>query len=229
MGGKDRHFMVDDDILEEIVDYAQLTEGDSVLEVGAGSGNLTEKIAQQASVTAIEKDHELYPALKKRFAGTDRVEAVLGDALKVEYPLYNKIVSNLPYSISRKITERFIIEGFELAVLVVQAEFAQKLTAEPGREDYRMISVLVQSTCELEAVGEIAPQAFRPQPKVESAIIRLRQHFKPPKDYLSFLNRLFSRKNKKLRNIFEEPPEGTHHLRPGEMSPSQIRDLYSRF
>jgi 16S rRNA (adenine1518-N6/adenine1519-N6)-dimethyltransferase len=222
---RDRRFMVDDGLLDDIVGYAQLTEGDVVLEVGAGSGNLTGKLADVVKLSAVEKDADLYRMLARRFGGDDRVELIRGDALKVEYPMYNKIVSNIPYSITRKLTERFILEGFELAVLLVQKEFAQKLTAQPTADNYRMITVLVQSTCGVEVIQEIPPRAFRPQPKVASAVVRLRQRWRPPLDYPVFLKKLFSCKSKKIRNILEAPGE-YGQLRPKEMTPEQILGLY---
>jgi 16S rRNA (adenine1518-N6/adenine1519-N6)-dimethyltransferase len=225
MAESDRRFMVDEDVLEDIVCFAELKAGDSVLEVGAGSGNLTEKIAQHAKVAAIEKDALLWPALRKRFQGNEKVQLIRGDALKVEYPSYNKIVSNIPYSISRQLMERFIVEGFDLAVLVVQKEFAEKLFARPMHDNYRMLSVLTQSTCELKHQLDIPASAFKPQPRVSSCAVTLEQTWKPTKEYITFLNSLFSRKNKKIRNIIEAP-EKYAQMRPVEMRPNEILSLY---
>ncbi|MBD3388867.1 MAG: ribosomal RNA small subunit methyltransferase A [Candidatus Altiarchaeales archaeon] len=228
MALKDRRFMVDEEMLELVVGYAGLQPGDAVLEVGAGSGNLTEKIAEKVRVTAIEKEPDLIPILRRKFDGDDRVTLLQGDALTVEYPLYNKIVSNLPYSISRKLLERLIVEGFELAVLVVQREFAEKVAAPPSSGNYRMVSALAQSTCEVEVLDEIRPQAFKPQPRVSSSVLRLRQRWRPPPDYLGFLRRLFSLKNKKMRNILDDVPEGYGQMRPAEMQAEDLICLYQR-
>jgi 16S rRNA (adenine1518-N6/adenine1519-N6)-dimethyltransferase len=217
--------MVDEDILEDLVCFAELQDADRVLEVGAGTGNLTEKIAQHSRVTAIEKDALLWPALSKRFQGNERVQLIKGDALKVEYPGYNKIVSNIPYSISRQLMERFVVEGFELAVLVVQKEFAMKLNAKPMSDNYRMLSVLTQTTCELLHEFEIPPTAFSPQPRVSSTAIVLKQTWKPTGEYITFLNTLFSRKNKKIRNIMDAP-ERYMQMRPGEMKAKEFLSLY---
>ena len=201
-------------------------EGNSVLEVGAGSGNLTEKLARKVRVAAIEKDRDLYETLKRRIPPSGKVTLIQGDALRVDYPPYNKIVSNIPYSISRELLQRFIVEGFELAVLVVQKEFAHKLIAKPGQDQYRMLSVLAQSTCDIEYLRDIPPQSFNPKPTVSSAAIRLKQTWKPPKEYITFLNRLFSRKNKKIRNILEDFPKEYTDLIPCDMNPTEFRNLY---
>ena len=226
VASRDQRLMVDDGLLAEIAGYAGLRPGDVVLEVGAGSGNLTAKLAETAKVSAVEKDFVLYGTLERRFRGDERVQLIRGDALRVEYPIYNKIVSNIPYSVSRKLVEHFILEGFDLAVLVVQKEFADKLAAKPGSDNYRMISALAQSTCSVEVLREIPPQAFRPQPRVASAAVRMRQRWKPPGDYLAFLNRLFSGKNKKIRNILDDAPADYQQRKPADMTPEEMKELY---
>ncbi|MFH0862135.1 MAG: 16S rRNA (adenine(1518)-N(6)/adenine(1519)-N(6))-dimethyltransferase RsmA [Candidatus Altiarchaeota archaeon] len=225
MAESDKHYMVDEALLEAIVDYAGLEAEDAVLEVGGGTGNLTEKIAKKGKVTVFEKDRSLAAGLRKRFKDESNVAVLGADALKAPYPSYNKIVSNIPYSISRDLLERFVVEGFEVAVLVVQREFARKLMAKPGQDSYRMVSVLAQTSCEIEYMKDVPPDAFEPVPKVRSAAIRMRQTWKPGKDYIAFLNRLFSQQNKKVRNIMDAPPEYAQ-MKPAEMEPAKMRDLY---
>lgn len=226
MAYSDRCFMIDVSTLEDVVGQSQLLGSDLVLEVGAGNGNLTEVIAKTSRVSAIEKEDDLFAVLKRKFSENDYVDLIHADALKVEYPMFNKIVSNIPYSISRQLMQRFILEGFERATLVVQEEFAQKLGADPAQDNYRMVSALVQSTCEMELLDEISPRAFRPSPQVDSRLIRLSQKLRPDKGYIVFLNALFSQKNKKVRNILASP-EKYHELRPAEMTSQEFLDLYS--
>jgi 16S rRNA (adenine1518-N6/adenine1519-N6)-dimethyltransferase len=220
--------MVDESLLDEIVCLACLSESDVVLEVGAGHGSLTERIAVKNKVSAIEKESDLFRILSRKFEGNQNVDLIFGDALKIEYPLYDKIVSNIPYSISRNLIERFSVEGFKEAYIVVQREFAQKLMASPGCDEYRMVSVLAQTTCDIESLLELPAKAFRPQPKVQSALIKLTQKIKPRKDYISFLNALFSGKNRKLRNTYEGVPSEYGDLIPKNMNPSDFLDLYSK-
>ena len=225
MTSSDRRFMVDEDMLEEIVGYATLNAEDSVLEVGAGSGNLTEKIAAVARVCAIEKERKLFETLKGRVGGSKNATVMHGDALKLAWPPYNKVVSNIPYSISRRLLQRFVLEGFELAVLVVQKEFAKKLCAAPGTDNYRMVSVLARSACDVEFLKDVPPDAFRPRPRVDSAVVRLRQRWKPPADYLRFLNMLFSKRNKMLKNVIEAPGE-YGQMKACQLSPDEIKGLF---
>lgn len=229
MPERDRRFMVDEQTLKKVVEAANLMDGDVVLEIGAGTGNLTREISKHAKVNAVEKDVRLYETLKKQLVQNPNVNLILGDALKIEYPIYNKVVSNIPYSISRKLLERLIVEGFGKAVLIVQEEFAQKLCTPPGSEDYTMVSALTQSTCECEICAIIPAKAFRPQPRVDSAILKLTQYWKPPRDYVPFMKKIFSLKNKKLRNVLENPPNGFEHARAVDLGSGELRDLYCSF
>ncbi len=227
MAASDRYFMVDERLLGEIVGFAGLCPQDVVLEVGAGSGNLTEYIAEKCKVIALEKEHDLVGRLRKRFDSNTNVDVIECDALKYVFPPHNKIVSNIPYSISRKLVERFITGGFELAVLVVQREFAEKLCANPGHPNYRMLSALTQSTCSAEILCDIPPEAFEPRPDVTSSVIRLRQSWRPPSAYIPFLNSLFSQKNKKIRNILKDPGQFSQ-LKPLDLPPEGFKSLFER-
>ena len=130
MRRKGQNFLVDRDVLSRIADYAELNPTDRILEIGAGTGNLTEVLSRRAGrVYAVEVDSGLAAGLKGRFAN---VVVISGDALKVELPDYNKVVSNLPYQISSKITYRLLSKPFDLAVLMYQKEFAKRLIACAG-------------------------------------------------------------------------------------------------
>jgi len=123
--------MTDKKILQRICNYAGLNKGDTVLEIGAGTGNLTFEIAKFAAVYAIEKDEKLVAGLEK--IKNKNIHIIRGDALKLTFPNFNKIVSNIPYGISRKITLKLLEYKFNLGILTVQKEFAEKLTAMSGK------------------------------------------------------------------------------------------------
>ena len=171
MRRKGQNFLVDRSVLSKIADYAKLNTADSVLEIGAGSGNLTEVLSRRAGrVYSVEVDSNLAAGLKGRFAN---VEVIDGDALKVELPDYNKVVSNLPYQISSKMTYRFLSRPFDLAVLMYQKEFAKRLIAEPGTEDYGRLSMVTGHYARVEILEYVSRTAFQPNPRVGSAIVRL--------------------------------------------------------
>ena len=226
----DEHLMVDETMLDKICGYASLSETDVVLEVGAGTGNLTKVIAKEAGrVYAIEKNEELFQELESNLKDYKNVDRIWGDATKLKFPECNKVVSNLPYSISRKITKKFLLHGFDLAVLVYQKEFAQKLLADVGSDHYRMITVLVQSSCEVEVLGDISPEAFQPQPNVWSSIVRLKMKRKPTEEYAELLNDLFNHKNKKIRNIRKDAPEEYAARIPCEIPAEEFINLYEKY
>lgn len=206
--------VVDAGILERMVDYAELSRDDIVLEIGAGIGNLTLLLARHAGrVIAVERDRELVKILEERLKKHPNVELLCGDALRVQLPEFKKVVANLPYRISSDITFRLLEHKFELAVLMYQREFAERLVARPGSDDYSRLTVNVNYRASVELLEEVSPEAFFPQPKVTSSIVRLRPR-EPPfevRDERIFFNvvrALFQHRRQRVRNAlyhsFEE-------------------------
>ena len=177
----------------------------------------------------MSSDLKLASLLKERIRQFSNVQVIEGDALKLELPACNKIVSNLPYSISKKITVKLIEHGFNEAFLLYQKEFAEKLLAKPGEENYRFITALVQSTCTVEKLMEIPPTAFKPEPKVSSALVKLKQKTKPEKGYVTLLQELFNHKNKNLKNILKDVDKKHSEKKPAEMTPEELREFCLEF
>lgn len=194
-----QHFMVDPRAISRIVECAQLGRGDVVLEVGAGMGMLTRELARFCSVTAIEKDGMMADSLRREFKENHNVRILDGDALKIEWPKFDKCVSNLPYSISKKFIIKLLMQDYDLAVLVLQKEFANKLTAKPGEEDYGTVSVCTQLCAQVEALNRFPRNVFKPQPKVDSSLVRLRSKDILDKGLLEFITNLFQHRNKVVR------------------------------
>ena len=168
-----QNFLVVPDIIERNVERAELSEKDTVLEIGPGLGVLTDALAGRAGkVYAIEKDSRLVRILRCEY-NWPNVEIIEGDALKVPLPEFNKIVSNLPYQISSPITFRFLKYEFERAVLIYQLEFAERMVAEPGDKNYSRLSLMVRAKAHAELVERIGRGAFWPRPKVDSAVVVL--------------------------------------------------------
>ncbi|MGC9515386.1 16S rRNA (adenine(1518)-N(6)/adenine(1519)-N(6))-dimethyltransferase RsmA [Methanocrinis sp.] len=196
-----QHFLVDRRIIARIVDYASIDREDRVLEIGPGTGNLTEALSERAgTIFAIEVDANLATSLEGRF---QNVSVLRGDALRVPLPDYNKIVSNLPYQISSKITFRLLERPFDLAVLMYQREFAERMVARPGTKEFGRLTLNVALRAEAEILERVPRGAFRPMPQVESAIVRLRpRENRIPVDERAFddLTRgLFSMRRKKVK------------------------------
>ena len=209
-----QHHVVDPTVLERMVDHAHLSREDVVLEIGAGIGNLTRLLAQRAGkVISIERDRRLIKILHEQLRGFSNVQIVHGDALCIELPKFNKVVANLPYGISSDITFRLLEHKFEFAVLMYQQEFAERLVAKPGSDDYSRLTVNTYYRARVEMLDEVPPEAFVPRPKVTSAIVRLMPR-EPPfkvvdeKVFFNVVRALFQHRRQRVRNAlyrsFEE-------------------------
>ncbi|MBZ3935499.1 16S rRNA (adenine(1518)-N(6)/adenine(1519)-N(6))-dimethyltransferase RsmA [Methanimicrococcus blatticola] len=214
-GGKmDQHFLTDAAALDEIVDAAQLEPSDIVLEIGGGIGNLSERIAPRVSkLIIIELDPQMVSVLKSRLSVYENIEIIQGNVMDIDLSNlpFNKIVANLPYSISSDITLKFLKHDFDLAVLMYQYEFAQRLTAEPGGKEYGRLSVHVQYKTDASLILKVPKESFEPAPKVDSAVILLKPR---PAAYsvddeiffFSVTKALFSQRRKKIKNTLLGSP-----------------------
>jgi 16S rRNA (adenine1518-N6/adenine1519-N6)-dimethyltransferase len=174
-----QNFLTDTNLLDAIVRDAELEPDDVVLEVGAGEGPLTERLAAAAAqVHTIEIDRGLEPALAK-VANLPNVDLHWGDALRLDLaglePPPSAVVSNLPYSIATPLIIRTIEElpSVKRWTVMVQREIADRLSAAPGRREYGAPSVLVQLACKTKMLRSVNPSVFRPPPRVGSAVIGL--------------------------------------------------------
>ncbi|MHC1631593.1 MAG: 16S rRNA (adenine(1518)-N(6)/adenine(1519)-N(6))-dimethyltransferase RsmA [Methanotrichaceae archaeon] len=237
MKKRGQHFLVDRRILERIADYAELTKDDRVLEIGAGTGNLTEILSARAyQVAAIEIDPRLVATLEDRYPNVDLIQ---GDSLRVQFPNYNKVVSNLPYQISSKITFKILERPFDLAVLMYQREFAQRMASKPGTRDYGRLTLNVGLRAKAEILERVPRSAFIPRPRVESAIVRLRpRKDRPPVDEILFgdlTRNLFNQRRKKVKRslaMMKVSPEAISEVkpsilekRPGDLTPEDVVEL----
>ena len=209
-----QRFLVDRLVLQAILDAAELSPADDVLEVGPGPGVLTAKLAERArSVTAVEIDERMVAVLRDTLAGRDNVRIVRADALAVDLFAAGerrptRIVANVPYQITTPLLERFIGDERRppLVVVLVQEEVARRMvaTASSGKER-GFLSVFVQSFADAKIVRRVPPSAFRPAPKVSSAVVALRTHARPafaPLDrtaFLRFVSDVFRHRRKQLR------------------------------
>lgn len=162
-------------VAKDIVDLAEVSEQDQVLEIGGGLGILTQRIAEKAlQVHVIEIDPRLVKALCDALKDFTNVNIIEGDALTVDLPKVNKIIANLPYSISSEITFRILREmEFEDAILMYQKEFASRLVACPGTTEYSRLTINVQYYAEVEEILEVPADMFYPVPAVDSTVVRM--------------------------------------------------------
>ncbi|WP_372480706.1 16S ribosomal RNA methyltransferase A [Halomicrobium sp. HM KBTZ05] len=246
---QDQHFLVDDRVLDRIPGYADQMDRAHVLEVGAGPGALTDRLLAVADrVTAIERDPDFAAHLREEFADAidaDRLTIVEGDALDVDLPEFSASVSNLPYGASSEIAFRLLPRGKPL-VLMFQQEFAERMAADPGSDDYGRLSVTAGHYADVEIVETVPPTAFDPQPRVDSAVVRLRPRepdYTVPDDdfFMDFLKGVFTQRRKTMRNavrntahitdlgdpdaVVDAADESLMSKRAGELSPATFAAL----
>ncbi len=168
-------FLTNHGIVRDIVELAGLSKQDDVLEIGGGFGILTQRLAEKArQVHVIEIDPHLVKALSDNLKEFTNVNIIEGDALKVDLPRVNKVVANLPYSISSEITFRILREmKFEVAILMYQKEFASRLVASPGTTEYSRLTVNMQYHADVEQILDVPAEMFYPIPAVDSTVVRM--------------------------------------------------------
>lgn len=175
-----QNFLIDPNIVRKIVSLAELTQADTVLEIGPGRGILTEALCRAAGrVTAIEVDPRLYAYLTERQPGFSNLTLVLDDAMTYpieRLPIGTVVVANLPYYLSTPLLFRLLDQRnrFPRLVLMLQNEVADRLVAKPGSSTYGVLSVMAQYTADITKAFKVSGQCFRPRPEVGSAVVLLR-------------------------------------------------------
>ena len=203
-----QNYLIDKNKRDQIVHFGNISENDIVLEIGTGIGTLTIELAKKAKkVIAIEQDENIYKILTKRLKDEkiDNVELINDDALSVDFPKFNKIISNLPYQISSPITFKFLEYDFDLAILMYQKEFAERMNGEVGSKNYSRLSAMLYFKCNVEKLTDVSSESFIPKPKIDSTVVRLTPKENKISDtdfktYSNFTKALFQHRNKKIRN-----------------------------
>jgi 16S rRNA (adenine1518-N6/adenine1519-N6)-dimethyltransferase len=240
-----QNFLTDHGYAGRIVEAARLTGGDFVIEVGPGRGALTELLLETAGrVIAVELDRDLIPGLEKQFEGRDNFEIISGDILKIDLARFNttgsklKIVANLPYNISTAALQRFIAERRVISTmaLMFQREVVERITARPGSSERGYLTVLVEAFLNVEKLFDVPPIAFRPRPRVWSAVVRATPKAADAnlenreQDFARLVSVGFRQKRKTILNNFKsasaiENPESL--LRQAGIDPSRRAETLS--
>lgn len=187
-----QNFLVDSSILDRIIESAQITKEDCVLEIGPGIGTMTQRLAEEAgTVVAVEIDRNLLPVLEDTLSAYENVTVINADILKLDLnriveehnggrPV--KVVANLPYYITTPIIMALFEKKVPLhsVTIMVQKEVADRMRVGPGTKDYGALSLAVQYYAKPEIVTKVPAGCFMPKPNVDSAVIRLTRYEKPP-------------------------------------------------
>ena len=216
-----QHFIVDRNVLRRIINAAELSQDDYILEIGTGLGTLTAALAHRARwVLTVEKDERLANVADVLLRDMPNVEVVNADFLEINIgqALSNapnrhhenrwKVIANLPYYVSKPILMRLIEhrQYWNVAVLTVQREVAERLCAQPSSKAYGVLSIAIQLYADVEMIGNVAPQCFFPPPKVASTTIRLWFHTEPKVDvcdealFFAIVNAAFAERRKQVVN-----------------------------
>ena len=225
---RDQHFLVDDRVLDRLPGYLP---GDAdrshVLEVGGGAGALTDRLRSMADhLTVLERDPALAAFLEREFAEdveSGKLTVVEGDALEFELPEFTASVSNLPYGVSSEIAFRLLPER-RPTVLMFQREFAERMAADPGDDEYGRLSVTAGHYADVEIVEPVPKEAFSPAPAVESAVVRTtprQPDYEVPDDerFMALVRAVFTQRRKTMRNAIRN----TAHI-SGIENPAAVVD-----
>jgi 16S rRNA (adenine1518-N6/adenine1519-N6)-dimethyltransferase len=222
-----QNFLVDRNVVDRIVAAVAPRSGETIFEIGSGQGALTARLLETAGrVVALEFDRELVPFLRTKFARVANLHLIEADALTTDFSAaiepapHARVVANLPYNIATAILQRLIDqrECISEMVLMLQREVVDRVTAEPGSSERGYLSVLVEAYCEAEKLFDVPPQAFRPVPKVWSAVVRLRVRPKIAAEVKDeallwqIVSAGFAQRRKTILNNLRDAPESIQEL-----------------
>lgn len=226
-GDLGQNFLIDLNLLELIVHEARLGPDDVILEVGAGTGGLTTYLSAAAAVVSVEYDPNMYRLASEAVAGRENVTLLNTDALKSKGQIAPvvmdavrqnlnaapnrrlKLVANLPYHIATPLITNLIATDlpWELMVVTIQWELAERMLAKPHTSDYSALSVYLQAQCQLKSIRKLGPNVFWPAPGVDSAILRIdpdpeaTSRIVNRHEFQSFLRHIFTQRRKLLRGV----------------------------
>lgn len=231
-----QHVLTDRSILKTILRVAGLSESDQVVEIGAGTGILTAAAAPRVKhLTALELDEKLCALLQERLGGLPNLTIINADALTFDYGALEapyKVIGNLPYYIATPLLMRLIEyrERITDMTLMFQEEVARRLTASPGNKDYGELTIKVHYYAEVEKYITVPPGAFRPVPRVESALVKVTFLKRPrvsPRDqqlFFKLVNAAFTHRRKTIKNNLRAalPPAMDERLIEGALQETGI-------
>lgn len=251
-----QNFMIDQNLVRIVADAGQIEPDDLVIEVGPGTGTLTEELlARGADVLGVEIDRDLARLLREKFVGDAGFNLIEGDALAGKHAIHPelaaavadaqragravRLVANLPYNIASPLIIELLKARVQTLVFTVQKEVADRIAAAPGSSQYGTISILVQLMAKVEILRTLPPQAFWPMPKISSALVRLDRADRlgdSAAEFSRFLQTLFSARRKTVQKTLTQTTSGAGQVlaalsispqaRPENLSPEQCLALF---
>ncbi|MCK4237737.1 MAG: ribosomal RNA small subunit methyltransferase A [Candidatus Lokiarchaeota archaeon] len=237
-----QNFLTDKNTANRLISEAKLFRNrDEVLEIGAGLGALTFLLVQNAKkVYAIEYDIKLYNFLKEYTSNIENLDLIYGNFLKIEIPFYNKVVSNIPYTMTGPIISKFfLMEEIPEVYIIIEESLAKRIVAKPNDKNYSRLSVSVNTFVKPTIIKEVPPHCFYPVPKIKLSMIKLIPHqnidiFLKDKNnrklYLDLLRGIFPYKNKNISKalylylrIFKVGRNEIYNLLEGNQKEKKVR------
>ena len=251
-----QNFMIDGNLVRIIADAGEISADDLIIEVGPGTGTLTEELlARGAQVVAVEIDRDLAQSLRTRLADHQNFRLIEGDALSNKHTLCpeltevlranshrkRKLIANLPYNIASPLVIELLIEGLDLLVFTVQKEVGDRLRATASSDDYGPLTVVVQMLAEVEVLRTLPSQAFWPAPKISSALVKVIAKNRLGNDaaeFGRFVHQLLSSRRKTIRKALMQADYDADvlladlgidpQIRSETLAPEQVHRLFVR-
>jgi len=205
-----QHYLVDPSVVGEMVDLAAIRPGEKVLEIGTGRGALTRELVRIVpNLEAYEIDRETCESLRRELAGTSL--KLHNEDVFESSPEFDVLLTSLPYSESSNFVEWLSRRRYDRAVVLLQQDFATKMVSPPGGPAYRAVSVISQSSADVQIVSKVSRVSFDPQPRVNSCLVRMRWKRTLDEDQIAMIRRIFSQKRRTVRAALKslglgEPP-----------------------
>src|SRR5229473_1760762 len=222
-----QNFLIDRAVVDRIIEAVSPRADETIIEIGPGSGALTARLQEQTGrLVAIEFDRDLVPSLREKFAGAANFHLIEADALTTDFCAATapapraRVVANLPYNIATAVLQRLIDQRSCISemTLMLQREVVDRITAAAGETERGYLSVLVEAYCEAEQLFDVAPQAFRPVPRVWSTVVTLRVRPKMAVDVKDeellwqIVSAGFAQRRKTILNNLREAPPNIQEL-----------------
>ena len=213
-----QNFLIDNSVLTDIIEGAEIDSEDTIIEIGPGVGTLTRELLRRAKeVYAIELDTSLIPILNEELKEFHNFKLINEDALKVDFNkiIENnksvKLVANLPYYVTTPIISKLLLGGckFKSLTIMIQKEVAERIASEPDCKEYGSLSILVQYFCNVSIIRKVSPECFVPRPKVESIVLKMdrldepRVKVKDEKLFFAVVRSAFNMRRKTLWNALK--------------------------
>ncbi|MFL2528291.1 MAG: 16S rRNA (adenine(1518)-N(6)/adenine(1519)-N(6))-dimethyltransferase RsmA [Candidatus Azotimanducaceae bacterium] len=207
-----QHFLHDSSVIGRIIDLVHALPENNIIEIGPGRGAITDGLVNSGcNLRLVEIDRDLVLELKKKYGG--KLEILTTDALKLNYGNFGnclRVIGNLPYNISSPILFKLFgyVSHIEDMIFMLQKEVVDRICAPCGTKNYGRLSIMSQYYCTAEKMFDVAPEAFSPQPKVNSAVIKLIPHDNPDRSQSliclkNIVTGAFSQRRKTIRNALK--------------------------